>query len=73
MLRALISLERDFLTVLQETDEPVPHHISEPETGLNRMANAVRPGGLLLIEEPDRGSLRGDLYNCKPSGKVIQF
>jgi SAM-dependent methyltransferase len=31
-------------------------HLSEPETALKRMAEAVRPGGWLLIEEQDYGS-----------------
>lgn len=31
-------------------------HVSEPEKALNRMAEAVRPGGWLLIEEQDYGS-----------------
>lgn len=32
-------------------------HLPEPEKGLKRMANAVRPGGWLLIEEADMGSV----------------
>jgi ubiquinone/menaquinone biosynthesis C-methylase UbiE len=32
-------------------------HLPEPEKGLKRMANAVRPGGWLLIEEADYGSV----------------
>ncbi len=32
-------------------------HLSDPEKGLMKMANALRPGGWLLIEEPDYGSL----------------
>lgn len=32
-------------------------HLSEPEKGLNRMANAVCPGGWLFIEEFDYGSV----------------
>jgi ubiquinone/menaquinone biosynthesis C-methylase UbiE len=30
-------------------------HLSDPDKGLKRMASAVRPGGWLLIEEPDYG------------------
>ena len=32
-------------------------HLPEPEKGLQRMANAVRPGGWLLIEDQDYGSV----------------
>ena len=32
-------------------------HLPEPEKGLKRMADAVRPGGWLLVEEPDYGSI----------------
>jgi len=32
-------------------------HLPEPEKGLKRMANALRPGGWLLIEEMDYGSI----------------
>jgi SAM-dependent methyltransferase len=32
-------------------------HLSEPEKGLRRMAKALRPGGWLLIEETDYGSI----------------
>jgi len=39
-------------------------HLPEPEKGLKRMAEAVRPGGWLLIEEPDYGSiLSADITN----------
>jgi len=39
-------------------------HLSEPEKGLKRMADAVRPGGWLLIEEFDYGSsLSTDVTN----------
>ena len=39
-------------------------HLPEPEKGLKRMANAVRPSGWLLIEEPDYGSvLSTDITN----------
>jgi SAM-dependent methyltransferase len=33
------------------------HHLPEPEKALKRMADAVRPGGWLLIEEDDYGSM----------------
>jgi len=32
-------------------------HLPQPEKGLKRMANAVRPGGWLLVEEMDYGSI----------------
>jgi hypothetical protein len=32
-------------------------HLPEPETGLRRMADAVRPGGWLLVEDLDIGSM----------------
>jgi SAM-dependent methyltransferase len=32
-------------------------HLSEPEKGLKRMADAVRPGGWMIIEELDYGSI----------------
>ena len=32
------------------------HHLHEPEKALSKMADAVRPGGWLLIEEDDLGS-----------------
>jgi SAM-dependent methyltransferase len=32
-------------------------HLSEPERALRRMADAVRAGGWLLVEEDDRGSM----------------
>jgi ubiquinone/menaquinone biosynthesis C-methylase UbiE len=35
----------------------VLHHVSEPETAVQKMANAVRPGGWLLLEEDDWGSM----------------
>jgi ubiquinone/menaquinone biosynthesis C-methylase UbiE len=39
-------------------------HLPEPEEGLKRMANALRPGGCLLIEETDYGSvLSTDITN----------
>jgi SAM-dependent methyltransferase len=39
-------------------------HLSEPEKALKRMANAVRPGGWLMIEELDYGSvLSTDVVN----------
>lgn len=45
-------------------------HLPEPETGLKRMANAVRPGGWLLIEEQDYGSiLSTDVTN--PSAAIF--
>jgi len=44
-------------------------HLPEPEKGLKRMANAVRPGGWLLIEEADYGStLSMDVTN--PSAAI---
>ena len=44
-------------------------HLPEPEKGLKRMANAVRPGGWLLIEEMDYGSILSmDITN--PSAAV---
>jgi ubiquinone/menaquinone biosynthesis C-methylase UbiE len=33
------------------------HHFSEPEKAVKRMAAAVRPGGWLLLEEDDHGSV----------------
>jgi SAM-dependent methyltransferase len=45
-------------------------HLPEPEKGLKRMANAVRPGGWLLIEEMDYGSILSiDITN--PSAPVF--
>lgn len=42
----------------------VLRHLPEPEKGLKRMADAVRPGGWLVIEEDDRGSiLSADVTN----------
>jgi ubiquinone/menaquinone biosynthesis C-methylase UbiE len=39
-------------------------HLSEPEKGLKKIANALRPGGSLLIEETDYGSvLSTDITN----------
>jgi SAM-dependent methyltransferase len=32
-------------------------HLSEPERGLRRMAGAVRPGGWLVVEDHDAGSM----------------
>jgi chemotaxis methyl-accepting protein methylase len=32
-------------------------HLPEPEKALRRMADALRPGRLLLVEEDDRGSM----------------
>lgn len=45
-------------------------HLTEPEKALKRMANAVRPGGWLLIEEQDYGSmLSSDITN--PSATIF--
>jgi len=45
-------------------------HLSEPEKGLKRMADAVQPGGWLLIEEFDYGStLSSDVTN--PSAVLL--
>lgn len=45
-------------------------HLPEPEKGLERMMNAIRPGGWLLIEELDYGSvLSTDVTN--PSAVLL--
>ena len=56
--------QNDILKDDLETDEydlvhcrTVLMHLAEPEKGLKRMANAVHPGGWLLIEEVDYGSM----------------
>jgi ubiquinone/menaquinone biosynthesis C-methylase UbiE len=47
-------------------------HLSEPEEGLRRMVNAVRPGGWLVIEELDAGSfLSADITN--PSAAIFTY
>src|SRR4030042_2715182 len=44
-------------------------HLPEPEKGLKRMMNAIRPGGWLLMEEMDYGSMLSiDITN--PSAAV---
>jgi SAM-dependent methyltransferase len=35
----------------------VLHHLREPEKAVGRMADAVHPGGWLVLEEPDHGSI----------------
>jgi SAM-dependent methyltransferase len=38
-------------------------HLKEPEKALKRMAEAVRPGGWLCVEQTDYGSVSADLTN----------
>ena len=35
----------------------VLHHVAEPEKAVRRMADALRPGGWLVLEEPDHSSV----------------